>query len=56
MSGRRFVFALAATLLLASPLVVPSNASAQSYPARSVRLVIPYGPTGLPDGAIAAEG
>ena len=49
MSGRRFVFALAATLLLASPLVVPSNASAQSYPARSVPLVIPYGPTGLPD-------
>ena len=49
MSGRRFAFALAATLLLASPLVVPSNASAQSYPARSVRLVIPYGPTGLPD-------
>ncbi len=49
MSGRRAFFALAAALLLASPLVVPSKALAQAYPARSVRLVIPYGPTGLPD-------
>lgn len=46
MTGRRFVLALAA-VLLAAPIATPG--SAQDYPSRSVRIVVPFGAGGPAD-------
>jgi tripartite-type tricarboxylate transporter receptor subunit TctC len=46
MTGRRFVLALAAVLLIA-PIATPG--SAQDYPSRQVRIVVPFGAGGPAD-------
>src|SRR4030088_927550 len=47
MTGSRFALALAATLLAMPILNLPSLA--EDYPARSVRVIVPFGAAGPPD-------
>src|ERR1700756_4611827 len=46
--ARRFILALLATVLLAAPF----TASAQNYPSRVIRLIVPY-PAGGPTDVVA---
>ena len=48
MTGRRFASALAATLLVASPLLA-TGCLAQDYPTRPVRIIVPFGAGGPAD-------
>jgi tripartite-type tricarboxylate transporter receptor subunit TctC len=48
MTGPRFAFALAATLLVASPLLA-TGCLAQDYPTRPVRIIVPFGAGGPAD-------
>ncbi len=50
MMGPRFALALAATLL-AAPVLLASGCSAQDYPARPVRIIVPFGAGGPADVA-----
>ncbi len=48
MTGSRFALALATTLLATSGLVA-TQCAAQDYPARSVKIIVPFGPGGPAD-------
>ena len=48
MTGPRFALALAATLL-AAPTLLPTGCFAQDYPARPVRIIVPFGAGGPAD-------
>jgi tripartite-type tricarboxylate transporter receptor subunit TctC len=48
MTGSRFAFVLAATLLVASPLLA-TGCLAQDYPTRPVRIIVPFGAGGPAD-------